>query len=440
MDSRQYLKNLFRKGLEECSPYRVVRDAVQYESGMLTVGDQQIEIGDRPVYALAAGKASVPMFKALADVMGQRIDRSLLISTPDNDRPDMEVDRFIQAAHPAPDSHSLEAGEGAADLFRDAGEGALVITLISGGTSSLLCLPAEGISLEDLNKTFQLLNNSGATIREINTVRKHCSKIKGGQLLRYLNPEVTLLDLIISDVPGDDPSIIGSGPSIPDDNTFEDAFRVLQQYGLWKQVPPSVQHHIGKGRRGEAEGTVHAGEVAFARHHTLIVSSAPGLARRIGELASRDGFSVHVSRGAYNGEVEKVADTVADKVLSHKAEVSGKGKSGLFVFYGESTVDVTGEGKGGRNQELALRVALKLEGHNNITLLCAGTDGVDGPTDAAGAIVDGATTAIARNRGIHPRDYLAENDSYHFHEKMGTLLKTGPTGNNLMDLVLVLVE
>jgi glycerate-2-kinase len=333
-------------------------------------------------------------------------------------------------AHPTPDESSVKAGQKARNFFKDIPSKALIITLISGGTSSLLCFPQKGISIADIEKTFKLLNESGATIREINTVRKHCSQIKGGQLLQLLDPRVQLIDLVISDVPDDDLSIIGSGPTVEDPSTFLEARQILQHYEIWNRLPHSVRNHITDGIKQKVSETLKPGSDPLDTHTSHVMSSARTLAQTIGALASSDGLDYQVADGPFNEDVRLVADEITNTI-------TGNSRTKLFVFYGESTVTVTGSGKGGRNQELALYGALQIEGKKQFTWLGAGTDGIDGPTDAAGAIVDGQTISKAREQGLNLQKYLADNDSYHFHEKMGTLFKTGPTGNNLMDVVLV---
>ena len=438
MNAQSYLKELFLKGLEECSPGSAVKEAISLEGSVLHIKGQPFELTDRPLYLLAVGKAAVPMYEAVYEVLGKKVTESLVITSDPEQAESCGAGKVIAASHPTPDASSLKAGESAMNFVEEVPKDGMLVTLISGGTSSLMCYPAEGISIEELNRTFELLNNSGATIYEINTVRKHCSRIKGGQLLRRLKPSVPLVDLVISDVPGDDLSIIGSGPTVPDESTFQDAYHILLEYELWERLPDSVRVHIEKGITGEVPETLKEKDQQPEKHYSHIISSARMLAKRMAEIAERDGIESRVADSAYNEDVEAVAARIADEVMSDSGVNSEKPK--LFLFYGESTVSVTGSGKGGRNQELALRGALKIAGRENITWLSAGTDGIDGPTDAAGAIVDGSTISKAKGKGLEPESFLKNNDSYHFHKQMGTLLKTGPTGNNLMDVVMVLVS
>lgn len=443
MDSiRPDVKSLLLDALGACHPARLVREQLE----ALALEDTH------PVYLLAAGKASASMAEGVLEYFGGGVKKGLVINQDKNEtiKNPQDVDlNVIRAEHPLPGDGSLEAGKAAVEFIRNlpGGEEITLICGISGGASSMLCLPIEGLSAADLRGLYAMMNNSGMTIHEINAVRKHLSRIKGGQLLwqvpEEVRPNIRWIDLLISDVPGDDPSVIGSGPTVPDRTTFRDACRILQEYGLWEQVPPAVRSHIEEGLTGTAQETLKPGEdplEAEGRHETHIAGSAAHLAREIARRAGREGYHTLVHSQAYSGDVEMVADMIAGQV---KETAAGKGLPALpaaLIFYGEGTVNVKGAGKGGRNQHLALHAALKIDGMDSVTWLSAGTDGVDGPTDAAGAVVDGDTIRKAKDRGLNPEAYLAGHDSYAFHEKTGTLLKTGPTGNNVMDVQLVVVE
>ncbi|MDX1637523.1 MAG: DUF4147 domain-containing protein [Balneolaceae bacterium] len=435
-------QEVFEQALETNRPENVLRNAFQDNAIVTGEPDQalRLELDRYPdIYVAGSGKAAWEMVTTLSDLLGERLSGALAISSYETggDHPKIA---FHRAAHPVPDATSRQAGEKLIRFVRDVPAGTLLLYAISGGTSSLVCKPAGEITIEELNHTFELLNTSGANIREINTVRKHLSAIKGGQLLRHIDPSVTLLDLVISDVPDDDMQIIGSGPSTPDSSTFQDAYHVLLEYQLWEKLPASVKKQVEEGIDGIAPETVKPGNDPLADHHSLIVGSAKKLAETAAELLEEAGYNCWVADRAYNRDVGEVARTIADKVIAVDEKQSPVPLPVAFVFFGESTVDVRGSGKGGRNQELALRGALEIQGYDNITWLSAGTDGIDGPTDAAGAIVSGKTIAEAHDRGMDPGEYLRNNDSYHFHERMGTLLKTGPTGNNLMDLQIVIVD
>lgn len=439
MNQKKMLTDLFLRALEECSPAKAIAEVIASDGDQLQVKNHTFNVAKKPVYVLSVGKASVAMFNSAAQILGKNIAQSLVITPDAAQANSCRADKVIIASHPVPDESSLEAGQAAVHLLSNIPGDALLICLISGGTSSLMCLPAEDISITDLHQTFELLNHSGASIHEINTVRKHCSQIKGGQLLRWLNPDVTLVDLVISDIPDDDLSMIGSGPTTADSTTFQDAYNVLLKHSIWEKLPTSVRMYIEKGQMGEAVESLKPDEKPLQNHYSYIISSAAKLAGETSALAQNEGFKTQIADKAYNDDVEKVASFVADEALAESAKMKNNEQK-LLIFYGESMVNVSGKGKGGRNQELALRGALKISGKENITWLSAGTDGIDGPTDAAGAIVDGKTVEQAQKKGLNPKEFLQQNDSYYFHEKMGTLLKTGPTGNNLMDVALIAVS
>ena len=436
MNSKKLLPELFHDTLKICSPSNSIASVLKVQNGQCNIKDQQFNLNTHPVYVLSVGKASALMYDSVQDKLGDFITDSLVITPEQKQASACKANSVIVGSHPTPDEKSYKAGKAAVTFLEEVSENALLLCLISGGTSSLMCVPAENISISDLNRTFHLLNNSGASIHEINTVRKHCSKIKGGQLLRHVCSGAAIVDLVISDVPDDDLSVIGSAPTIEDATTFQEAYHILLQYQLWKDLPDNVRTHIEKGLNGQVPETLKPGKKPHHRHHTYVISSAQKFAQNLGNFASQKGYEVWISEKAYNENVE----TVAEEMVNHTLSSLSPRIPQLFIFYGESYVKVTGEGKGGRNQDLALRGALKIDGNANVTWLSAGTDGVDGPTDAAGAIVDGTTITKARKLNMDPVDYLERNDSYHFHLKAGTLFQTGPTGNNLMDVTLIAVD
>lgn len=431
-------EEIFRRSLDTQKPSVVLKEVVR--NNKIESGDVSIDLYQFPkIYVAGSGKAAWEMVRTLCEELGDRVARALAVSSYDPGETDEKIE-LHQSAHPVPDETSIEAGEKLTAFFEEVPADSLLLYAISGGTSSLVCRPAGDISIDELNTTYELLNNSGANIHEINTVRKHISMVKGGQLLRHIDPGVTLVDLVISDVPNDDLQVIGSGPSTPDISTFQDAYHILLEYKLWEKLAESIRDHIEQGIDGIVPETVKPGEDPVEQHQSLIVGSAQKLAQKAGQLLQEEGYDCWVAEQAYNKDVSEVARQIADKVIAVKERQTPGPLPAAYIYYGESTVDVTGSGKGGRNQELALRGALEIEGYENITWLSAGTDGIDGPTDAAGAVVDGKTIAKAREKGIDPHEYLENNDAYHFHEKLGTLLKTGPTGNNLMDLQILLVD
>lgn len=431
---------IFTRSLEAMNPGKLVEENLRLYDNVIKIVENRISLhGIGDIRLIATGKASLEMAEAVESVLGDRLKDGIVVTPLDKAYQTHRVS-ILRASHPVPDDKSVKAGERVVQFLKEGSGQNLVINCISGGTSSLLTLPGGEISIEDLNKTYELLNNSGLTIRDMNTVRKHLSRIKGGQLLRHADPSDLFVDLIISDVPDDDPSIIGSGPTTPDVSTFQDAYHILLERELWEKLPVTVRTHIEKGIDGVVSETLKPGENPVDEHYSYVIGSAAKLAEKVAGFFRREGYHTWITGDAYNEDVQKVAEEIGAKAVAVAERNKPVSPPAALVFYGESTVRVKGEGKGGRNQELAIWGAEKIAGYDSVTWLSAGTDGVDGPTDAAGAVVDGETLAKAEGLGLDYREFLDRNDSYHFHEKAGTLLTTGPTGNNLMDLQIVVIE
>jgi hydroxypyruvate reductase len=323
-------------------------------------------------------------------------------------------------------------------MVSDAGEQDLVICIISGGGSALLAAPAGDISLKDKQEVTQLLLDSGATIHEMNTVRKHLSRVKGGGLARLAHP-ATVVSLILSDVIGDDLDVIASGPTVPDSSTFQHAEQILHTYNIWDRIPIAVQKHMEKGVKGEIEETPKPGDTAFQKDSWELVGTNLQALTAARREAERLGYHTIILSGMIEGETGEVA-----KVHTAIAKESARSGNPLspplcLLSGGETTVTIKGKGKGGRNQEFVLAAALAIEGEKNMVVLSGGTDGTDGPTDAAGAIADGDTLTRARAKGLDPWDHLQRNDSYPFFESLDDLLMTGPTRTNVMDVRIMLI-
>ncbi len=387
------------------------------------------------IYLLGAGKASLTMARELLGT-GCRIKDGILISGRENSSENGF--QVFEGSHPYPDDGTVAASYELLRLAQSIPEGARVVFCLSGGASSMLTIPPYGVEVEELRKLYRLVLNSGASIHEMNVVRKHVCELKGGKLAEAL-AHTRLTTLISSDVPGDDPETIGSGPTVPDSSTFEDAMKILHTYELWDALPASIQDHIIFGIDGIVPENPKPGMQNYTDHKVHIISRSTGLAGNIASRLNDEGYTTWVAPSAYNDSSKKVAKEICSKAVSVLSGNNELKKPAALIFHGESTVNVSGDGKGGRNQELALMAALSIEGQHPISILSMGTDGIDGPTDAAGALVDSQTTLAARKKKLEPEKYLKENDSYHFHEEMGTLLKTGPTGINLMDVQVVLI-
>ncbi|MGN8226310.1 glycerate kinase type-2 family protein [Gracilimonas sp. BCB1] len=391
---------------------------------------------DGNVWILGAGKASFEMARQAENHFGTQIKDGMVIA-PESSR-DLKQVQVFKGAHPYPDEDSVSASYELWELAKKIPERDTVVFLLSGGASSLFCIPANGIEIDEYQKTYELLLNSGASIDQINIVRKHISETAGGRLGELLFAH-RLISVILSDVPGDKPEVIGSGPTVPDPSTFKEAFQVLKHFRLWEDVPHAVRIHLSKGMHDDSPETPKPETSNWKKHKVTVISGAEILAKNVGSYLNNRGFNVKVSDEAYDADVKKISKRMCSDAISILSKKADMKPPAALVYYGECTVDVKGGGKGGRNQELALNAAISIEGQHPISLLSFATDGIDGPTDAAGAIINSETTLKARKKKLEPESYLQKNDSYHFHEQMDTTLKTGTTGNNLMDIQVILV-
>lgn len=389
------------------------------------------------IWVLGVGKASLKMAENLVDTFGSGVRDGIIISNEAHYG--LKGVQVFEGTHPYPDEMSVSASYEILDLARKIPEGETVILCLSGGASSLLCIPPKGIEIEELADTYELLLESGASIYETNVVRKHLCELKGGQLAQALH-HTNLITLIVSDVPDDDLETIGSAPTICDPSTFKDAFQILKRYNLWNLVPHSIRIHIAKGMSGDIPETPKPGINDHPSHEIKTISTISSLAQRVESTLKGEGFNTWLDSKAYNDDVRKVSKMICSKAISVLSKDEPISKPAVLIFYGESTVNVRGSGKGGRNQELALISAISLEGQHSVSMLSLGTDGIDGPTDAAGAIINSETTLKARKAKLSPEEFLQNNDSYNFHEEMGSLIRTGVTGNNAADLQVVIIE
>jgi glycerate 2-kinase len=411
-----------------------VRRYVRREGDALAIANRHYDLCNYArVFVVGGGKAAVPMAAATADILGDRLTEGVVVTKYGHAKSKSLTPAFhiIEAGHPLPDENSLRGARAIAVLVERATEGDLVICLISGGGSALLTLPIPGLTQADLQALTDALLRSGATINEINTVRKHLSQIKGGNLARLAAP-ATVVTLILSDVVGDPLDVIASGPTVPDPTTIADAQAVLARYA----IPPVEGGEGGKVFRE----TPKPGDPIFARVQNVIVGSNRLAAQAAVEKARELGFNTLLLSTYVEGEAREVARVAAALAKGVRAHGDPLPPPACLVWGGETTVTVRGDGKGGRNQELALAAALALDGWPGVLVMALATDGTDGPTDAAGAAVTGETVTRARALGLDPRAALETNDSYAFFDAMGDLLRTGPTETNVNDLLFVLVE
>jgi hydroxypyruvate reductase len=435
---RQHAMEIFQAALKAVDPVEAILRHVKRVDDGLQIGEHRFAFKDYDrILVVGAGKAGAPMARALEDLLGDNIADGVIVVKEGHGLP-LEHVRIHEASHPVPDERGIRGAEEILSLVKGAGERDLVLCLISGGGSALLVAPAEGVTLEDKQEVTRLLLACGANIHEINTIRKHLSRAKGGGLARFAYP-ATVVSLILSDVIGDDLNVIASGPAVPDTSTFEDARRVLKKYDIWDRVPASVQSRIQRGLVGDIEETPKVGDAVFQKCYTELVGTNIQALKAAGQQAEQLGYQTLILSSTVEGEAREVAKVLT--AIAKEVRDSGNPLSApaCILCGGETTVTIRGDGKGGRNQEFALAAALGLEGIDNIVVLAGGTDGNDGPTDAAGAMADGRTLARARAKDLDPLDYLRRNDSYHFFQSLEDLVITGPTRTNVMDVYMILV-
>ncbi len=429
VDLRQAAAALRRAALAAVEPRAAVLRHVSREGDVLVVeGRRYVLSSYERVFVLSFGKAAVPMAQAIGELLGPSLSAGVVLTKHGHLPPPESLPaapwRYFTAGHPVPDEDSLRGAQAILELARQATARDLVICLVSGGGSALLTYPVPELGLAGLQQLTDRLLRSGAVIGEMNAVRKHCSLVKGGQLAQAVAP-ATLVTLVLSDVIGDPLDVIASGPTVPDPTTVADARTVLRRYGLEETVP---FHETPK-----------PGDPLFAHIQHVIVASNRLAAVAAVASARQQGFNTLLLGTYLEGEareVGRVAAALAKGIRSHGDPLP---PPACLIFGGETTVTVRGAGLGGRNQELALSAAIALDGWPGVLLMALATDGTDGPTDGAGAVVTGETVVRARAQGLDARAYLAENDSYHFFAALGDLLRSGPTGTNVNDLLFLLV-
>jgi len=431
--ARRQLEEIFRAGLEAVDPYSAVLRALERRGEDLRVRERSYSLRDFDrVRVIGAGKAAAPMARAVEEVLGDRIEQGRVTVKYGHGLPLQRVS-VLEAAHPVPDRNGIAATEQVMDLARGAGARDLVFCLLSGGGSALLVCPSAGIGLADIQVVTSELLACGASIREINALRKHLSQVKGGQLARLCAP-ATVITLILSDVVGDPLDVIASGPTVADGSTYTDCLEIVNRYGLADRLPAPVMEILRKGSQGGLPENPRAGDAVFARVQNEIVGNNLSAVRAAADRAAAFGYRPLILSTRMEGETRVVARVHAD-IFREARHTGYPDRPPLCILSGgETTVTLTGKGKGGRNTEFSLAVALHVQGEPGIYFLSGGTDGTDGPTDAAGAFADGSTVERAGALGLSARASLAENDSYTYFQRLGDLLITGPTKTNVMDL------
>jgi glycerate-2-kinase len=431
------LKSL-KTALNAADPKQIIKSKVLLKNSTLIVEGYPFDLRKfKNVYVIGGGKASGSMAEALEQVLGSFIKMGF-VNVPYGSKHKTEIIRLHEASHPIPDEAGVLGTRRMLEIAENAGENDLIICLISGGGSSLMPLPCGEISIADKREITDALLRCGATINEINTVRKHISDFKGGWLAKRAYP-ATILNLILSDVVGDPLDFIASGPTVPDSTTFSDAVKVLKKYGLWDKASASIKKVLSNGEKGVIPETPKANDEAFKKVFNVIVGNNRLASKTAQENLKSEGLNTLLLTATLEGEARHVGTMLASIAREISVSENPIPKPAAIIAGGETTVTVTGKGKGGRNQEIALAAALKISGVDGTVLASISTDGIDGPTNAAGAIADGKTLARAASEGLNPEEHLAENDSYNFFAKLGDLIFTGPTGTNVNDISIIIV-
>jgi hydroxypyruvate reductase len=397
-------------------------------------GDDYAVGEDARVWVLGAGKAAAAMAQEVENILEGHFPVQGFVVTKYGHALPLRRLELMEAGHPVPDQNSVAASVKLLETVRQVRQGDLVIFLLSGGASALLADVPAGSSLGEVQQLFEALLKSGADIGEMNTVRKHLSGIKGGQLAKSIYP-ATLCTLVLSDVVGDDLSVIGSGPTVPDPTTFADTMAILRKYHLPEKISATLLQHIENGLAGKIPDTPKPGDPYCGQAHNYLAGNNRLALEAAADKARESGYHTQVLSAVITGEANTVAHTLIQQALDYKGPLPA-----CLLNGGETTVHVTGNGLGGRNQQLALAAGIVMADHPRLTFLSGGTDGSDGPTNAAGAIVDAALVKNARKKGLDPHRFLQENDAWHFFSEAGGLMVTGPTQTNVMDLMITLIS
>ncbi|MGA9351542.1 MAG: glycerate kinase [Anaerolineae bacterium] len=437
-ERREQALAILSAALEAVDPVHAIKHQMSLSGETLRIGQRVYDLGRyQNIYVIGGGKAGGSMAEAVEEILGQHVTAGL-VNVKYGYGAETEIIRLNEAGHPIPDAAGMAGTKQMAELARKATDEDLIICLISGGGSALMTLPTEGITLTDVKSLTDAFLRCGATTNEINAVRKHLSQIKGGNLARLAYP-AEIVSLILSDVVGNPLDVIASGPTVPDTTTFVDAYGVIEKYGLLEELPRPIVERLQRGKKGLIPETPKEGDEVFTRTYNLIIASNEIAAEAgIAKAEELEFHSLLLSTFVEGEarEVAKVFAAVAKEILNSGRPLP---RPACMVAGGETTVTIRGSGLGGRNQEMALGAALEIAGLEDVMIIPLATDGTDGPTDAAGAIADGSTLRRAQEAGLSAIQYLANNDSYHFFQKLGDLLITGPTNTNVNDLTFTFV-
>jgi len=435
---RAEAREIFLAGLTAADPLDAVKKSVQLRNDHLQVANRSYALSRiRNIFIAGCGKAAARMALGIEDLLGDRVAGGVVVVKYGYDLPLQRI-KVVEAGHPIPDEAGLDGASKIVDLVQDAGENDLVLFLISGGGSALFPGPADGLTLADTQGTTQMLLQSGATIQEINAVRKHISKLKGGRFAKLVGP-AHLVSLILSDVVGDSLEAIASGPTVADSTTYSDCLEIVRRYELREKIPHSVFDLLERGARGAVDETPKPSDAVFQKVQNVVIGSNQTALIAAQCQAEALGYHTWMLSSSIEGESRTVARSHTALVKEIARTDKPVRRPACVISGGETTVTVRGDGLGGRNQEFALAAAIQIDGLDGAVVLSAGTDGTDGVTDAAGGIVDGSTIQRGRAKGLDAAAFLTRNDSYHFLKATDDLLITGPTFTNVMDLQVMLV-
>jgi len=443
-EMKRMAKTIFTRALAAVDPSKILKDRIRIERDRLLIktGTNSEKVYDlkgvEKIFLVGTGKAASAMAQAIEEIFEDRITRGIITTKYGHLLP-LKKTEIVEAGHPLPDRKGYEGAKKIQRLLQESGPNDLVIFLLSGGGSALLPFPANHIDLKEKQEVTQFLLDCGADIKEINTIRKHISRIKGGWLARWAYPS-RVISFILSDVVGDHLDVIGSGPTVPDPSTFEEAWEILKKYDLVNEIAPSIREHLQLGKEGKAEETPKPQEVIFEKVYNSLLGSNILALLAAREEAAALGFNPLILSSSIEGETREAArfhTAIAKEVISSGNPIPAPA---CLLSGGETTVTMRGKGFGGRNQEFVLAGALEVSGVEKVVILSGGTDGTDGPTDATGAVADHTTVQRGKSLGLDPNLSLDNNDAYPFFEKLGDLLITGPTHTNVMDVRIVLVD
>lgn len=434
--ARPFLRKMISAGLQAADPYQAVLRTIALHGSLLKVGRKSYDLSryDR-VIVVGAGKASARMAQAVEFRLKSRVTEGLVVVKTGHVAPTRRI-TIREAGHPIPNRAGIRAAAQLCALVAGCTARDMIIVLLSGGASSLLPAPVPGVTLRDKQRTTELLLRCGAAIHDMNTVRKHLSLLKGGGLAGMT--KAAMLTLVLSDVIGDDLASIGSGPTVPDPTTYDDAIAVLRRYKIWRLAPVSVRRHLSRGRRGTVSETLKPGASRRRLHHVLIGDNRT-MVEAVVSAAHRAGLRTVLCPIPLTGEAQAEARCFAEAAKRMAVGRQRLRRPCCVIAGGETTVAVTGRGKGGRAQEFAVAAALHIAGLSNVWVAAMGSDGTDGPTDVAGAVVNGDTFHLAQSRGMGVHEALRRHDSYRALKRLDAHIVTGPTGTNVNDLYLLLL-